>query len=63
MDFQISHQSSFAMLKVNLSPGDNLKAEAGAMVYICPGLTGEAKIGKGLLFANIFRRVVSRSRN
>ncbi|MCC5814939.1 MAG: TIGR00266 family protein [Leptospira sp.] len=51
MDFQISHQPSYAMLKVNLAPGDNLKAEAGAMVYMSPGLNIETKMGSGLLSA------------
>lgn len=55
MDFKISHQPSYALLNINLAPGDRLKAEAGAMVYMSPGLGIETKMGSGL-FSAIKRR-------
>lgn len=51
MEFTITHKPSYAMLNVILNPGDHLKAEAGAMVYMSPGLEIETKMGSGILSA------------
>lgn len=51
MDFTITHQPSYAMLNLNLNPGDHIKAEAGAMIFMSPGLEIETKMGSGVLSA------------
>jgi uncharacterized protein (TIGR00266 family) len=51
MDFTITHQPFYAMLNLNLNAGDHIKAEAGAMVYMSPGLEIETKMGSGILSA------------
>ena len=50
MDFKISHSPVFTTLTVQMMKGEKLKAEAGAMISMSPGIELQAKAsGKGLL--------------
>ncbi|XDD48800.1 TIGR00266 family protein [Leptospira sp. WS92.C1] len=51
MNYEIIHKPSYSFLKVKLSPGQTIKAEAGAMVYMTPGIDVETKMGSGFLSA------------
>jgi uncharacterized protein (TIGR00266 family) len=52
MDFKIEGGPVFTILRVNLAAGENIKAEAGAMVAMSPSIELKAKTtGKGLLGA------------
>ncbi|EKR66456.1 MULTISPECIES: TIGR00266 family protein [Leptospira] len=51
MNYEIIHKPSYSFLKVKLSPGQTIKAEAGAMVYMTPGVDVETKMGSGFLSA------------
>lgn len=47
MNYEIIHKPSYSFLKVKLSPGQTIKAESGAMVYMTPGIDVETKMGSG----------------
>ncbi len=49
MRTEILHKSAFAELKVYLSPGESVTAEAGAMVYMSPNIGVRTTTGGGLL--------------
>lgn len=50
MEYLIDHGPVFTTLTVKMAPGDRLKAEAGAMVAMSPGIELQAKAsGKGIL--------------
>jgi uncharacterized protein (TIGR00266 family) len=51
MDFTLKHQPSYSLLHVTLKPGEQIKAEAGAMVYMQPDLQVETRFGSGILSA------------
>lgn len=51
MNYEIIHKPSYSFLKVKLSSGQTIKAEAGAMVYMTPGVDVETKMGSGFLSA------------
>ncbi|EKO08309.1 TIGR00266 family protein [Leptospira interrogans] len=51
MNYEIIHKPSYSFLKVKLSPGQTIKAESGAMVYMTPGIDVETKMGSGFLSA------------
>lgn len=51
MKFAFKHQPSYTLLDVTLAPGDSLKTEAGAMVFMDPGLRVETSFGSGILSA------------
>jgi len=49
MDFKIEHSPVFTSLKILLKQGEQIRAEAGAMVSMSPGIELQAKSsGKGL---------------
>lgn len=54
MNYEIIHKPSYSFLKVKLSPGQTIKAESGAMVYMTPGIDVETKMGSGFLSRNNF---------
>lgn len=47
MQHQIEHGPSFAWLKVQLQPGEQIQAEAGAMVRHTPGLVMDTRLNAG----------------
>lgn len=47
MQHQIEHGPSFAWLKVHLQPGEQIQAEAGAMVRHTPGLVMDTRLNAG----------------
>ena len=49
MKSEIVHKPAFAELKVYLSPGETITAEAGAMVYMSPNINVQTTTGGGLL--------------
>lgn len=49
MKSEIVHKPAFAELKVYLSPGEKITAEAGAMVYMSPNINVQTTTGGGLL--------------
>ena len=49
MQFEISHQPSYAITAVTLDAGESIVAEAGAMVTMDPGIEIETKARGGLL--------------
>ncbi|WP_040910870.1 TIGR00266 family protein [Leptospira broomii] len=51
MQYQITHKPSFSLLKLRLGPGQSIKSEAGAMVYMSSGIGIETKMGSGFLSA------------
>jgi len=61
MEFQIDHAPVFPILRVRFAPGEQLKAEAGAMVASIGDLTLEAKAsGKGI-FGTLMAAVAGES--
>jgi uncharacterized protein (TIGR00266 family) len=52
MNYEIFYKGAFAMLKVKLNPGENVKAESGAMVSMSPSIdlkgTADGGIMRGL---------------
>ncbi len=57
-NFEILHKPEFSLLSVSLEPGQKIKAETGAMVFMEPSM--ELKTGaKGGLFGG-FKRVLAR---
>ena len=51
MKFEFKHSPSYTLLHVDLEPGEHVKAEAGAMVYMTSGFEIETKFGSGFLSA------------
>ncbi|PJZ70195.1 TIGR00266 family protein [Leptospira perolatii] len=51
MQYQITHKPSYSLLKLRLGPGQSIKSEAGAMVYMSSGIEVETKMGSGFLSA------------
>ncbi|MCP4696349.1 MAG: TIGR00266 family protein [Gammaproteobacteria bacterium] len=49
MDYEILYPGSNTMLRVNLKPGESLKAESGAMVAMSDTIDVEGKLEGGLL--------------
>lgn len=56
MNYKIEHGPSFAWLKVALAPGDELQAEAGAMVQRDPQVAMSTHLNAGKR-AGIFRKI------
>jgi len=51
MKYTITHSPSFSQLNFTLSPGDSLKTEAGAMVYMDEAIDVETHLGSGIFSA------------
>ena len=51
MNFSLKHQPSYSLLHCELSQGESIKAESGAMVYMSEHITSETKFGSGILSA------------
>ncbi|NIK76008.1 uncharacterized protein (TIGR00266 family) [Paenibacillus castaneae] len=49
MNYEIFYKGSFAMLKVNLNPGENVKAEMGAMVSMSPNIDLKGTVDGGIM--------------
>lgn len=49
MRFEIAHQPSYAIATAFLDPGENLQAEAGAMVSMDSSISIETKARSGVL--------------
>jgi uncharacterized protein (TIGR00266 family) len=49
MEFDISHQPSYAIVTAHLGAGESLQAEGGAMVSMDPGISIETKARGGIL--------------
>ena len=49
MDIKLSHQPSFAVARVTLGPGEQFRAESGAMMATSAGITVEASTQGGVL--------------
>ncbi|MBB3109785.1 uncharacterized protein (TIGR00266 family) [Paenibacillus phyllosphaerae] len=49
MRHEILYQGAFAMLKVELAPGESIKAESGAMVSMSPGLELKGTMDGGIM--------------
>ncbi len=58
MKSEILHQSAFAELKVYLSPGENITAEAGAMVYMSPNVEVQTTT-KGGFMKGLVRKLLT----
>ena len=48
MEYEIFHRPSYAMLNMQLSAGENVSAEAGAMVSMSSGIEIETSMRGGL---------------
>ncbi|MFW6365161.1 MAG: TIGR00266 family protein [Spirochaetota bacterium] len=51
MDFALKHQPSYSLVELRLKPGEKIKTEAGAMVYMSPNFSVVTKFGSGFLSA------------
>ncbi len=51
MNFSIKHRPSYSLLHIELGAGETIRAEAGAMVYMSPGIDIETRFGSGILSA------------
>lgn len=49
MNYEILYKGAFAMLNIKLNPGENVKAESGAMVSMSPGIDLKGTMDGGLL--------------
>lgn len=49
MNYEILYQGAFAMLKVDLGPGESVKAESGAMVSMSPGINLTGTVDGGVM--------------
>ncbi|MFC6719103.1 TIGR00266 family protein [Natrialbaceae archaeon GCM10025810] len=58
MDHSIAHQPSFALLQVDLDPGESITAEAGAMVSHTDGIEMTTNRGNGGLLGSVKRSVL-----
>lgn len=58
MDWSIEHGPSFAWLRVKLAPGDEIQAEAGAMVRRSPEIAMTTHLNAGYR-AGFFRKIVA----
>ncbi len=57
MRYQINHRPSFSLLEVELSSGESIQAEAGAMVHMSPTIKLETK-AKGGVFGALKRSML-----
>ena len=57
MKYEINHRPSFSLLEVELSSGESLQAEAGAMVHMSPNIKLETK-AKGGVFGALKRSML-----
>lgn len=51
MEYSLKHQPSYSLVELRLQPGESIKTEAGAMVYMSPNFNVETKFGSGFLSA------------
>lgn len=51
MKFSFKHQPSYAMLQLELNPGEKIRSEAGAMIFMSPSITMDTSFGSGILSA------------
>ncbi len=58
MKAEILHKPAFAELKIYLSPGESVTAEAGAMVYMSPNIGVRTTTGGGF-FKGLARKVLT----
>jgi uncharacterized protein (TIGR00266 family) len=58
MQYRVEHGPAFAWLRVGLSPGDSIQAEAGAMVMRTPALEMKTRLNAGRR-AGVFRVIVA----
>lgn len=49
MNYQVLYEGAFAMLKVQLNPGESVKAEMGAMVAMSPNVELKGTVDGGLM--------------
>lgn len=49
MSYEILHEGAFAMLKVQMNPGETIKAEMGAMVSMSSSVDIKGTVDGGLL--------------
>ncbi|NUU64310.1 TIGR00266 family protein [Paenibacillus agri] len=49
MKYEVVHEGAFAMLKVELDPGESVKAEMGAMVAMSPNVELRGTVDGGLM--------------
>lgn len=49
MNYEILYKGAFAMLKVKLNPGENVKAEMGAMVSMSPSIDLKGTVDGGIM--------------
>lgn len=49
MKYEVLYEGAFAMLKVNLDPGESVKAEMGAMVAMSPNVELKGTVDGGLM--------------
>nr|WP_283657108.1 AIM24 family protein [Paenibacillus sp. RC343] len=49
MSYEIVHEGAFAMLKVQMNPGETIKAEMGAMVSMSSSVDIKGTVDGGLL--------------
>src|ERR1041384_2969608 len=56
MQYRVEHGPAFAWLRVNLAPGERVKAEAGSMVLRSPALTMTTRLNAGRR-TGIFRAI------
>ena len=57
LKYKINHRPSFSLLEVELSSGESLQAEAGAMVHMSPNIKLETK-AKGGVFGALKRSML-----
>ncbi|MBN2433794.1 MAG: TIGR00266 family protein [Spirochaetes bacterium] len=51
MDFKLKHQPSYSLVELTMNQGEQIRTEAGAMVYMSPDFKVETKFGSGFLSA------------
>ncbi len=51
MEFTLKHQPSYSLVELRMRPGESIKTEAGAMVYMSPNFGIDTRFGSGLLSA------------
>ena len=53
MEYEIKYRPSFSILEVRLNPGEQITAEAGAMVYMSDGIQIKTRTRSGGLFQKV----------
>ncbi len=51
MKFEFKHSPSYTLLHLDLEAGEQIKAEAGTMVYMSPGFKVDTRFGSGFISA------------